>query len=150
MDTKRAAMAGAIGTAVLTALWLVEPSIGLPRIAIGQILSTFMSVSVGHLNMGTAGGWIVHLGVGIVLALVYAKLFADRLPGRPAFRGAAYGVMVFLLSQAAFMPLVGSGFFSRGDVELLAGSLLGHIVFGAVIGWIYDLPARTRTLSAPA
>ena len=150
MDTKRAAMAGAIGTAVLTALWLVEPSIGLPRIAIGQILSTFMSVSVGNLNMGTASGWIVHLGVGIVLALVYAQLFADRLPGRPAFRGAAYGVMVFLVAQAAFMPLVGSGFFSRGDVELLAGSLLGHVVFGATVGWIYDLPARAGTQRAPA
>jgi hypothetical protein len=35
------------------------------------------------------------------------------------------------------MPVVGGGFFSRGDPELLAGSLLGHLVYGAVVGWTY-------------
>src|SRR5690242_14256941 len=91
MNAKRAAAAGAIGTGTLTALWLVEPSIGLPKIAIGQILSTFMSVSVAHLRVGAAGGWVVHLLVGILLALIYARFFAERLPGPPAARGAMYG-----------------------------------------------------------
>ena len=40
MDAKRAAAAGLIGTASMTALLLVEPSIGLPQIAIGQTLSS--------------------------------------------------------------------------------------------------------------
>jgi hypothetical protein len=29
-----------------------------------------------------------------------------------------------------FMPLVGGGFFSRGDLELITGSLLGHLLYG--------------------
>ncbi len=148
----RAAIAGAIGTGVITALWLVEPSIGLPKIAVGQILSTFMSVSVARLNVGAAGGWVIHLIVGIVLALLYARYVDERLPGSPAARGALYGVLVFIAAQIVFMPLVGAGFFSRGDIELLAGSLLGHIAYGAVVGWIYDSPAReiAATATRPA
>ena len=150
MNAKRATAAGVIGTAVITALWQVEPAIGLPRIAVGHILSTFMAVSVAHLNVGIAGGWVVHFIVGILLALLYAGVFAERLPGSPIWRGATYGVLVFILAQALFMPLVGGGFFSRGDVELLLGSLLGHIAYGIVVGWIYDLPsAPVRATTAP-
>lgn len=150
MNAKRATAAGVIGTAVITALWQVEPAIGLPRIAVGHILSTFMAVSVAHLNVGIAGGWVVHFIVGILLALLYAGVFAERLPGSPIWRGATYGVLVFILAQAVFMPLVGGGFFSRGDVELLLGSLLGHIAYGIVVGWIYDLPSATvRATTAP-
>lgn len=137
-NTSRAIAAGAIGTGVMTALWQVEPSVGLPKIAVGQILSTFMSVSVAHLNVGAAGGWAVHLIVGILYALAYASFFAARLPGSPAARGALYGVLVFVLAQAFFMPLVGAGFFARGDIELLIGSLIGHVVYGMVVGWIYN------------
>ena len=150
MNVKRATAAGVIGTAVITALWQVEPAIGLPRIAVGHILSTFMAVSVAHLNVGIAGGWVVHFIVGILLALLYAGLCAERLPGSPVWRGAMYGVLVFVLAQCVFMPLVGGGFFSRGDVELLIGSLLGHIAYGIVVGWIYDLPRATmRATTAP-
>jgi len=149
MNAKRAIAAGVIGTAVITALWQVEPAIGLPRIAVGHILSTFMAVSVAHLNVGIGGGWVVHFIVGILLALLYAWAFAERLPGSPVWRGATYGLMVFVLAQVVFMPLVGGGFFSRGDVELLAGSLLGHVAYGIVVGWIYDLPAAVRATAAP-
>jgi hypothetical protein len=140
LDTGRAVAAGAIGTGVLTALWLVEPAVGLPNIAVGQILSTFMSVSVAHLHVGIAGGWVVHLVVGILLALAYAARFDGWLPGSPAARGALYGALVFLVAQIVFMPLVGAGLFSRGDTQLLLGSLLGHLAYGVVVGWIYDLP----------
>ena len=140
MNAKRATAAGVIGTAVITALWQVEPAIGLPRIAVGHILSTFMAVSVAHLNVGISGGWVVHFIVGILLALLYAWAFAERLPGSAVWRGATYGVLVFILAQVVFMPLVGGGIFSRGDVELLAGSLLGHLAYGIVVAWIYDQP----------
>jgi uncharacterized membrane protein YagU involved in acid resistance len=145
----RAAAAGAVGTGVMTALWLVEPSIGLPRIAVGQILGTFMSVTVAHLNVGTAGGWIVHLGFGILAALAYARFVVARLTGPSAVRGAIYGLLMFALAQTVFMPLVGAGFLSRGDLHLLVGSLLGHLVYGIVVGWIYDLPVAAGRVTAP-
>ena len=145
MDAKRATVAGVIGTGVMTALWLVEPSIGLPKIAVGQLLSTAMSVSVARWSAGPAAGWVVHLIVVSVLALIYAATFARWLPGPPAVRGAIYGVLVFIVAQIVFMPLVGAGFLSNGDVELLTGSLLGHVVYGIVVGWICGLgPSADR------
>jgi hypothetical protein len=142
MDVTRAMLAGAIGTGVLTALWLVEPSVGLPSIAVGQILSSAMSVSVAWLRVGVAGGWLIHLLAGVLLAVIYASELDHRLPGPPAVRGALYGTLLFVVAQLVFMPLVGAGVFSRGDPGLLAGSLLGHLAYGAVMGWIYALPAR--------
>jgi hypothetical protein len=59
-----------------------------------------------------------------------------------------YGVLVFLVAQSVFMPLVGGGFFSRGDAQLLAGSLFGHLVYGGVTGWIYAAPAAQGELLA--
>ncbi len=148
MDARRATAAGAIATGVTTALWLVEPSIGLPRIAVGQLLSTMMSVTVARFSFGAGAGWLAHLIVGIVLALIYAAFFVCRLPGGPLLRGALYGAIVFLVAQIVFMPLVGAGFFSGGDAQMIGGSLLGHLVYGVVLGWIYELPPRTVT--APA
>jgi uncharacterized membrane protein YagU involved in acid resistance len=72
-----------------------------------------------------------------LLALVYAAAFDRRLPGTALTRGLIYGVLVFVVAQLVFMPLVGGGVFSRGDGELLAGSLLGHLVYGGLTGWIY-------------
>ncbi len=149
VDTMRAVAAGAIGTGVLTALWLVEPAIGLPNIAVGQILSSFMSVSVAHLHVGIAGGWAIHILMGILWALLYAAIFAARLPGSPVARGALYGALLFLVAQIVFMPLVGAGVFSRGDVALLMGSLLGHLVYGIVVAWIYAVPSSAAPGTPP-
>ena len=66
MDTKRAAAAGVIGTAAMTALLLVEPSIGLPKIAIGEMLSSSMSALSSQTPMGPCPisrvGWLAWAG----------------------------------------------------------------------------------------
>jgi uncharacterized membrane protein YagU involved in acid resistance len=142
MNAPRAAVAGFVATAVMTALLLIEPSVGLPKIAIGQILSTSLGLASAHLSIGPAVGWTIHFAVGIGLALLYAALFIHRLPGSPLGRGVLYGILVWIVAQLVFMPLVGAGVFSNGDVELLAGSLLGHLVYGGLTGWIYgEVPA---------
>jgi len=137
MNLARAAVAGLVGTAAMTALLLVEPSIGLPKIAMGQVLSTSLGLTTAHLTIGPALGWGLHFVIGMVLGVIYAATFDRRLPGPPVVRGMLYGAGVFVVAQVAFMPLVGGGLFSRGDVELLAGSLLGHLLFGGVVGWSY-------------
>jgi uncharacterized membrane protein YagU involved in acid resistance len=124
----------------MTALLLVEPSVGLPKIAIGQILSTSLGLASAHLAGGPVLGWIIHFLVGMVLALLYAAAFHRRLPGSPLARGLIYGGLVFVAAQVLFMPLVGGGVFSRWDGQLLAGSLLGHLVYGGLVGWIYGAP----------
>ena len=147
MNAARAVAAGAIATATMTALLLIEPAVGLPEIAIGQLLSSSLSMSTAFSSIGPAVGWLIHFLVGVAFALAYGGLVIGRLRGSPLVRGLMFGVLVFLLGQAVFLPMVGAGFFSRGDQSMLVGSLLGHLVFGGVLGWIYgepqaDLPGR--------
>jgi uncharacterized membrane protein YagU involved in acid resistance len=141
MRTGRAVVAGVVGTAVMTALLLIEPSVGLPKIAMGQVVSTSLGLASASLAIGPALGWVIHFLVGILLAIVYAAFFISRLPGSALVRGLIYGMLVFLVAQVVFMPLAGIGFFSRGDFELIAGSLLGHFVYGGLTAWIYGEPA---------
>ena len=140
MDVKRALAAGIIGTAVMTVVLLWAPLVGLPKLAIGELLSTFLAVSVAVFRVGPAGGWLIHGLVGIALALLYAGIFTKLLPGGPLVRGALYGLLVFVLAQLVFMPAVGAGVFSRGDVPMMLGSLIGHVVYGALVGAIYGEP----------
>lgn len=137
MDTKRAAVAGVIATAAMTALLMVEPSIGLPQIAIGEILSSVMTAISSHTAVGPAGGWLVDIVMGIGFAMFYAAFLENRLPGTPFLRGVLFGCGLFVLAQLVLAPLSGSGVFSDGDVELLVGGLLGHLVYGGVVGYVY-------------
>jgi Family of unknown function (DUF6789) len=137
MDAKRAAAAGVIATASMTALLMVEPSVGLPKIAIGETLSSSMSAVSSFTAVGPAGGWVVDVIVGVLFAWIFAAYLYNRLPGSPFVRGLLFGCGVFVLAQLVFAPITGSGVFSRGDLELLAGGLLGHLVYGGVVGFVY-------------
>lgn len=137
MQLSRAIAAGLIATASMTALLLIEPAVGLPEIAIGQLLSTSLSITA-TLSIGPAMGWVIHFLVGAGWAVLYAAVALPRLRGSPLVRGLCFGFLVFLLAQVVFMPMVSAGFFSRGDPRMLAGSLFGHLVYGGVLGWTYS------------
>ncbi len=135
MNAGRAVVAGLLATLAMTLLFLVEPLLGLPRMAEGGILSTVMSATVAYLPVGFVGGWIIHFGFGVIFALIFALVVAARLPGSMTVRGVLFGLMVFLMAQLVVMPLVGAGLFSGGNLARLTGSLAGHLVYGAVLGW---------------
>ena len=137
MNAKRATVAGLVATGAVTLIWLLEPLVGLPRLAVGSMLSSFLAVATAYLSIGPAIGWAIHGLIGIGLAFVYAGAVADRLPGTPLTHGVLYGCAIFLLSQITFMPLVGAGMFSRGDLPLLAGSLIGHLLYGTLVAVLY-------------
>jgi len=141
MNARRAAAAGVIGTVAMTLLFYLEAPLGYPKMSEGGILSTVMSAAVAHFPVGVVGGWIIHFSVGILLALFYAGVVVDRLPGAPALRGASYGAVVFIGAQLVVMPLVGAGIFSSGDPGRLLGSLAGHLLYGGVVGWYYGRAA---------
>jgi hypothetical protein len=136
----RAIAAGAIGTAAITMLMLGAPLMGMPRMPIGQMLGSF-------LHIGSAAGWGMHVVIGLVLALIYAAWFAALLPGAPAVRGAIYGVGVFLVAQLVVMPMMGGGVFSGGNLPMVMGSLMGHLVYGALVGAVYGTGTGEKALS---
>jgi uncharacterized membrane protein YagU involved in acid resistance len=86
-------------------------------------------------------GWIGHLMIGIVLALIYAGLVAPHLPGPPVVRGMLFSLAPWLMAQVVVMPMMGMGLFS-GSLVLAAGSLIGHLVYGAVLGAVVGTEVR--------
>lgn len=128
-NAKRAVVGGIAGTVVMTALMLSAPKMGLPPMNIGQMLGSVMGGSLVF-------GWMGHFIVGTGLALAYAAIFASRLPGPSFLRGAAYGVVPWLMAQLVVMPMMGAGLFS-GSILAAGSSLMGHLVYGAVLGAVY-------------
>jgi uncharacterized membrane protein YagU involved in acid resistance len=125
----KVAGAGVVGTLVMTAvgLWMA-PMMGMPAMNPAEMLA-------GQMGGSLALGWMGHLMIGVILAVIYAMVAAGRLPGPPAVRGAVYGLAPWLLAQLMVMPMMGMPVFS-GSMSLAGGSLLGHLIYGAVIGGI--------------
>jgi len=113
----------------MTAFMLMAPAMGMPPMNIGAMLGSVMGGNV-------ALGWTAHFMIGVVLAVVYALVFAERLPGSPLLRGALFSVMPWLMAQLVVMPMMGMGFFS-GSMVAAGGSLAGHLVYGMLLGLVY-------------
>lgn len=125
----KAVVAGLAGTAAMTMLMLVAPSMGMPPMNIGAMLGSVMGGNV-------ALGWAAHVMIGAVLGLLYAAIFAARLPGSPGVRGALFSLLPWLMAQLVVMPMMGAGLFS-GSPLAAGGSLMGHLAYGLVLGLVY-------------
>ena len=89
----------------------------------------------GSLTMGL----VVHLMNGVVIfPAVYALVVFRMLPGPPVLRGALWGVVLWLVAEAVVMPMAGAGFFSAeiGGARAALAALMGHLVYGALLGLI--------------
>lgn len=130
MNAGRAIGAGLVGTAAMTVLMLAAPVMGLPKMPVGEMLG-------GFLRIGATAGWAMHAVIGATLGVIYAFAVVERTPGHPAARGAFYGFGVFLLAQLVVTPLMGGGVFSGGNAPMIIGSLIGHLVYGTLVGAVY-------------
>ena len=108
---------------------MMAPKMGMPPMNVAEMLGSAMGVSI-------ILGWAAHFMIGIVLAGVYAALFVGRLPGPGAVRGMIYSLLPWLVTQLAVMPMMGNGLFS-GSALMATGSLMGHLLYGAVLGGVY-------------
>ncbi|MBX2991820.1 MAG: DUF2938 family protein [Bacteroidetes bacterium] len=129
----KAVLAGLAGTLVMTVVMLMAPLIGMPPMPIGNMLAGFMGIPV-------ALGWAGHFMIGGVLAVIYATVFANRLPGSPFVRGALYGLIPWFIAQIMVNPMMGAGMFASNTpapIMMVLGSMLGHLVYGAVLGAVY-------------
>jgi uncharacterized membrane protein YagU involved in acid resistance len=138
----RAVLAGLAGTVMMTALMLMAPMMGMPPMNIGAMLGSVMGGDV-------ALGWMAHFVIGVVLALGYAAVFAKRLPGAPVVRGALFSLLPWVMAQVVVMPMMGMGLFS-GSILAAGGSLMGHIVYGTVLGLVHGSSASSAFVAARA
>jgi uncharacterized membrane protein YagU involved in acid resistance len=128
----KAVVAGLVGTVVMTAIGLwVAPMMGIPRMNPAEMLA-------GAMGGNALLGWVGHFMIGSILAVIYAAV-APALPGPPAVRGAIYGLAPWLVAMVMVMPMMGMPAFG-GAAAIAMGSLIGHLVYGAVVGAIYGRP----------
>jgi hypothetical protein len=121
---------GIIATVAMTLLMLVAPMMGMPKMPIGEMLAGFMGIPV-------ALGWIAHFMIGVVLAASYVFIVKDHLSGKPAVKGMLFSLIPFFMAQLLVMPMMGAGLFSANTpapMMMVMGSLIGHLVYGAVLG----------------
>jgi hypothetical protein len=128
----RTILGGFVGTLAITLLmYKGAPMMGLPEMDIAGML--------GRMLGGWTPGFMMHFVNGILIfPLVYAYLLFSKLPGGPAMKGITWGVVLWLMAQVVVMPMMGAGIFGlkMGGMMSVVASLMGHVVYGALLGWI--------------
>jgi uncharacterized membrane protein YagU involved in acid resistance len=131
-------LGGLVGTVVMTLLmYFVAPMMLGKPMDIAAMLASVMGGS-------WALGMIAHFMNGaVVFPLVFAFLVVGLLPGPAAVKGMGWGVLLWLAAQVVVMPMMGAGFFSAnaGGMMAVVASLMGHLVYGALLGSIGLVPA---------
>ncbi len=130
---QKSILAGLIGTAIMTAVMLVAPMMGMPKMSPPKMLS-------GLLGLPVIVGWIMHFIIGIVFAFGYTYLciFKDKI-NNIWLKGAVFGIVVFVFAQImmAIMGMMMPMPEAEGSMILaVTGSLIGHIIFGMVVAKI--------------
>ena len=131
-NVTRLVLGGLVGTMAMTAMmYMVAPMMGV-RMDIAAMLGSMLGGS-------WAAGMAMHFINGTVLfPLVYGYLLVSRLPGPPLLRGALWGVILWLIAQTMVMPMMGAGLFSAaaGGMVAAVGSLVGHLLYGTILGTV--------------
>ncbi len=152
IDWGSAVVAGLVATAVMTALMYMGKAMGM-RMDMPRMLG-LMFTGPDSTGVVYALGLIAHFMMGVLFAIIYAALFsllgieASWLWG--AVFGAVHGVMAGMAFRMmpAMHPRMGPGevlaapgpFGANYGSMIPVGVMMLHIIFGAVVGWLYALP----------
>jgi uncharacterized membrane protein YagU involved in acid resistance len=97
-------------------------------------------------------GWMMHVMMGVVFALIYAFLWSSGIGAATWVGGLIYGVVQWLVvgMVMGMMPMVHVGIKSgavkapglwmtnNGGLMAFMGGLVGHMIFGIVIALVYS------------
>ncbi|MBI3159434.1 MAG: hypothetical protein HYZ26_07535 [Chloroflexi bacterium] len=146
MNIIAAVIAGLVGTAALSLLMVMAPKMGMPRMAIWDMLGTMFSK-----EGNTALGWILHFMMGVVFAIVYAVIWNSGIGAATALSGLTFGAVHWLAVGLIMggMPMMHAGiqagtvaapglYMTRnGGLMAFMGGLVGHLVYGLVVALVY-------------
>jgi hypothetical protein len=126
----RSLLGGVVGTVAITMMmYLVAPMMLGHPMDIAKMLGSMLGDKWW-------AGMVMHVANGtVIFPLIYAFLLYGVLPGSPAVKGITWGVVLWFLAQVVVMPMMGAGFFS-GSVMAAMGSMIGHVAYGWLLGWI--------------
>ncbi len=126
---------------VLVGGLLATPAMTVMMYTLAPVLgiNTDIVAMLGEVLGGWKTGMLVHILNGaVIFPAVFVFLLYRFLPGPPIAKGIGFGLVLWLTSQAVVMPIMGAGFFSGniGGLKAVIASLLGHIVYGGLLGLV--------------
>jgi hypothetical protein len=141
-DLFKGIVAGGVATAVLSAVMLLISATGFePQLELTRLLLTVLDEPTERIL-----GWILHFAVGSLLlgglfAYIEPRLSADS----HAKRGILFGLIAWLIVMLVFLPAAGLGYFGF-QLSVLAPlvMLALHVLYGAVLGWMYGKLSPTH------
>ena len=133
LNYQKVVTAGLAGTLAMTILMLVGPMMGMPKMDMGNMLGPMNPIMALPYWLG----WVMHFVIGTVLTLIYAAFLMSRLPSDGWKRGMIYSLLPFLVKEIAVTPMMGMGLFEGGDMMMIIGTLMGHLAYGGVMGFVY-------------
>ncbi|MBN2631553.1 MAG: hypothetical protein JXR75_13565 [Rhodobacteraceae bacterium] len=133
-------VAGFVATLVLSALMVAKGMMGLmPHLNVIAMLSAMMGGAM-------IVGWLIHFMIGTIAWGGAFAIIQDRLPGGSlTVKGIAFAIGAWLLMMILVMPMAGAGFFGmKMGIMAPVMTLVLHIVFGAVLGFVFQMFAAPK------
>ncbi|TAK11510.1 MAG: hypothetical protein EPO35_12275 [Acidobacteria bacterium] len=149
---------GFMATIAITMVMYLLPAVGLPQVDLPLWIARLFvdgPASVGAL------GVVIHLATGLVFAWIYSQHVEPRLILGPATSGLLFGGAMWVFVQGLAVPVLGSigsalggtgagpGLFSAGlGAAAAAASLVAHLAYGGVLGYVYGCRGGGRCRKA--
>ena len=142
----KAIIAGINGTIVMTLFMFMGNIMGI-EMNVPKMLASMLG---GNIIIG----WVMHFMIGTTLAVSYGFLLYDRINiNKSWLRGAVFGIIPWLMAQLIVIPMMtqmnGMGFSAglfSGSMLMATASLMAHLVFGTVVGFLYS-PTKKEVLN---
>lgn len=148
MNIIGAIVAGLVGTIVFSIVMMVGPKMGMPKMAIWEVLGAMFSPA------GNTGlGWMMHLMMGVIFGIIYTALWAAGIGSVIVASGIIFGIIHWLVAglMMGAMPMMHAGIkagsisapgvfmLKDGGMMGFMGGLIGHVIFGVVVALVYGL-----------
>ncbi len=146
MNIIGAIVAGVVGTIVLSMIMLMAPMMGMPKMAIWEMLGSMFSKDGNNVL-----GWAMHFMMGVIFAIIYAALWAFGIGSAIWASGLVFGAGHWLIAGLMMggVPMMHAGvkagtvkapglyMTANGGMMSFAGGLIGHVVYGLVVALVY-------------
>lgn len=138
---------GLVAALVFSVFTGMARAMGMTKMSIEKMLGAML----GEGPMADMAGWVMHLASGVAFAGIYAQIFNALGATNGWAAGAAIGLIHGLMIGAIVLPMMGAvhpavsagrieapGFFGINSGSMTPmGMIVGHIIFGAVLGGVY-------------
>ena len=144
-------VSGLVGGVAMAGFMVVAAALaGLPRLhALDVLGDTFVGLERLDGAAEIAFGAAIHLLVAVVAGLAYAAVVPRDLPRTcAAVVGMGYALFLAGFMASVVLPVANPTF--REGMQPLGGSwVIGTVLYGAALGWLYAFTGRTIGASAP-